>query len=311
MFVQPWKNGFPGIVHAPADSDGAYVDDDDFDTEAYLAQDPTAREQLLRGEAPAQAPAAAEPAPQPAAQEPAPAQLPQEPAPPANQPPAQPPGGDRLVPIGALHEERGIRRTLEQQAATLQEQNQQLLGLLARFQPGSGAPGQEPAQVPGLVHEDPAAVQHLIEQAVAPLRQENGELKKFVSRFQEREQINALAQQYQDPELPAVLDEFDQVVPELKHLPPQVRYFTALGLMQRSPRNQAQQTEAVQAQARDAAVQMVTERLTQQPQRPTPVDLGNVPPARTNEAPLTIEDLDPSQYGRMDEAKRRAILRGV
>lgn len=225
---------------------------------------------------------------------------------------------NRKVPYGALHEERmkrqeeaRMRAEAEQKA---QSMAQRLAEIEARLNQGSQQQEVEDAgpTAPELTIEDPDAIAYYAQQAVAPYLQTIQQLQSMLAESQQQQMLNQLAQQYNDPDLPQILAEFDAQVPEIAQqgVPPAARYFMAVGIQSRNPAQQAQQQQAIAEQARTMAVQQQAQRLSQGTRQQQPPSLAGVPPAAANLPQGDLSQLSMKQFMALDAATEERLLRG-
>lgn len=224
---------------------------------------------------------------------------------------------NRKVPYGALHEERMKRQEEARARAEAERRAQELAQRLASYenQSAQAAPeAQMEAQptAPELTIEDPDAIAYYAQQAVAPYLQTIQQLQSMLAESQQQAMLQSLAQQYNDPDLPRILQEFDAQVPEIAQqgVPPAARYFMAVGINAKNPANQAQQQQAIADQARSMAVQQQAQRLSQGTRQAQPPSLAGIPPAAANLPTGDLSQLSMKQFMALDPATEERLLRG-
>lgn len=227
---------------------------------------------------------------------------------------------NRKVPYGALHEERMKRQEEARMRADAerkaQEMAQRLADIEARMNQGQAYEtddeGGEQSGVPELTIEDPDAIAYYAQQAVAPYLQTIKQLQDMLAESQQQAMLQQMSQQYNDPDLPRILAEFDAQVPEIaaQGVPPAARYFMAVGIQSRNPAAQAQQQQVVSEQARQMAVQQQAQRLSQGARQQQPPTLAGIPPAAANLPQGDLSQLSMKQFMALDPATEERLLRG-
>jgi hypothetical protein len=221
----------------------------------------------------------------------------------AEQVPAQP--AAQMVPLGALHEERGKRQEamtrLQQLEAILQDPNQ-----LAQHLTQQGYQV-APAQQPDFYDDPNAAVSAQVQQIVAPLQQEIDYLRQEREAAARQRQVDHARQTFGD-ETDAYIQRFDASMPQFAGLDPALKAAAVHGMRWADPEYRKQQ---ITAEAEALAKQLVEKALASNGKSSTPITLAGLAPAERDSDPADFSAIEPDRYERMSAAERAKVRQGM
>lgn len=196
-----------------------------------------------------------------------------------------------MVPIAAVHEERRRRQELQQLLSNPQALAQQL----QQF-------GYQVAE-PDQYLDTEAAVQFQVNQATLPLQQENEQLRAYVAEVQQQQAMQRVVQDF-GQEAVGLIQQLDQVRPDLAGLDPYLKAAMATGAQWANPQYRQQQ---IDAKAQQIAEARIAEQLAGSKQT-TPVTLAGVTSAQDETAapdPANLSARD--MLGMSDDALDKMI----
>jgi hypothetical protein len=220
-----------------------------------------------------------------------------------------------MVRHEALHEARMREREAKVRAAELE---QELNALRAQQAAPSATPNQPamPAETPGLLFEDPEAIAGFVGPLVQKALNESPEMQELRQLREEKAEnqaLQAIANQYQDPEAAALMAEFDAAVPAYKQagLPLEARYMMARGVRAASPQAKAQAAADAQAAGRQMTVEQKAREMAAKAQNPhaTPT-LAGIPPAAANGPDADMSRISAKDMLAMPQDKLDSLRRG-
>ncbi len=220
-----------------------------------------------------------------------------------------------MVRHEALHEARMREREAKVRAAEL-EQELNALRAQQAAPPATPTKPEAPAEIPGLIIEDPAAIAGLVGPLVQKALNESPEmqeLRQLREEKAEKQALDQIATRYEDPEAAALMMEFDAAVPAYKQagLPLEARYMMARGVRAASPQAKAQAAADAQAAGRQMTVEQKAREMASRAQNPqaTPT-LAGIPPAAANGPDADMSRISAKDMLSMPQDKLDSLRRG-